>query len=87
MIIKDVLELFCTHFEKRYLQLKNNKFELIKADYLARFFRLNNWMDFEINGEIKKMFVQGMSEDGLLSLRDVYERSHSFDVKQVKWLY
>ena len=44
-------------------------------------------MDFEINGEIKKMFVQGMSEDGLLSLRDVYERSHSFDVKQVKWLY
>ena len=87
LIIKDVLELFCTHFEKRYLQLKNNKFELIKADYLARFFRLNNWMDFEINGEIKKMFVQGMSEDGLLSLRDVYERSHSFDVKQVKWLY
>jgi hypothetical protein len=44
-------------------------------------------MDFEIDGEIKTMYVQGISDDGLLWLKDNYERSHFFDVKQLKWLY
>lgn len=85
--VESVLGLFCKHFEKYYLQLKNNKFDQIKVDYLKHFFRLNNWMDFEIQGEIKTMFVKGMSDDGLLWLKDKYERSHYFDVKEVKWLY
>lgn len=87
VIVESILELFCKHFEKHYLHLKNNKFDQIKADYLKHFFRLNNWMDFEIEGEIKTMFVQGMSDDGLLCLKDNYERSHYFDVKQIKWMY
>lgn len=87
VIVESILELFCKHFEKHYLHLKSNKFDQIKADYLKHFFRLNNWMDFEIEGEIKTMFVRGMSDDGLLCLKDNYERSHYFDVKQIKWMY
>jgi BirA family biotin operon repressor/biotin-[acetyl-CoA-carboxylase] ligase len=87
VLVDSVLELFCKRFEKYYLQLKNNKFDQIKADYLNHFFRINSWMDFEIDGEIKTMYVQGISDDGLLWLKDNYERSHFFDVKQLKWLY
>jgi BirA family biotin operon repressor/biotin-[acetyl-CoA-carboxylase] ligase len=87
ILVDSVLELFCKRFEKYYLQLKNNKFDQIKADYLNHFFRINSWMDFEIDGEIKTMYVQGISDDGLLWLKDNYERSHFFDVKQLKWLY
>jgi BirA family biotin operon repressor/biotin-[acetyl-CoA-carboxylase] ligase len=85
--ISYVLELFCKHFEKHYLQLKNSKFDLIKSEYLKHFFRFNNWMDFEIDGEIKTLFVKGISDDGLLWLKDTNELSHYMDVKQVKWLY
>lgn len=85
--VESVLALFCKRFEKHYLLLKSGRFDQIRANYLKHFFRLNNWMDFEINGEIKTMFVQGMSDDGLLWLTDSNQRAHYFDVKQVKWLY
>lgn len=82
-----VLELLCKHFEKYYLQLKNNKFDLIKNEYLKHFFRLNNWMDFEIEGIVKTMYIGGVSDEGMLWLKDKNERSYYMDVKQVKWLY
>ncbi|MBL7921496.1 MAG: biotin--[acetyl-CoA-carboxylase] ligase [Bacteroidia bacterium] len=82
-----VLELLCKHFEKYYLQLKNNKFDLIKNEYLKHFFRLNNWMDFEIEGIVKTMYIGGVSDEGMLWLKDKNERSYYMDVKQVKWVY
>ena len=44
-------------------------------------------MDFEIDGDIKTMYVQGISDDGLLWLKDVNDLSRYYDVKQLKWLY
>ncbi|MEI8136644.1 MAG: biotin--[acetyl-CoA-carboxylase] ligase [Bacteroidota bacterium] len=85
--IKQLLELFCSHFEKRYLQLNNNKFDLIKEDYLSRFFRINNWVDFEIDGYQRSLFVEGINAHGLLWLKDNNEKCIYLDVKQVKWLY
>jgi len=85
--IDKVLELLCKHFEKHYLQLKNNKFDQIKNEYLKHFFRLNNWMDFEIEGIVKTMYVVGVSDEGMLWLKDKNDRSYYMDVKQVKWLY
>jgi BirA family biotin operon repressor/biotin-[acetyl-CoA-carboxylase] ligase len=85
--IDSVLQLLCKHFEKYYLHLKNNKFDLIKNEYLKHFFRLNNWMDFEIEGIIKTMYVIGVSDEGMLWLKDKNDRSYYMDVKQVKWVY
>jgi biotin-(acetyl-CoA carboxylase) ligase len=82
-----ILNLFCKYFEKHYLHLKGNKFDLIKEEYLKHFFRLNNWMDFEIEGLVKTLLIMGVSVDGLLWLKDSNERSIYLDVKQVKWLY
>ncbi|MBA2611293.1 MAG: biotin--[acetyl-CoA-carboxylase] ligase [Bacteroidetes bacterium] len=85
--VNELLGLFCKYFEKYYLELKNNKVNGIKENYLKHFFRLNNWMDFEIEGVAQTMFVQGVSEEGLLWLKNKHEQSYFFDVKQVKWLY
>jgi BirA family biotin operon repressor/biotin-[acetyl-CoA-carboxylase] ligase len=82
-----ILNLFCKYFEKHYLHLKGNKFDLIKEEYLKHFFRLNNWMDFEIEGVVKTLLIIGVSVDGLLWLKDSNERSIYLDVKQAKWLY
>lgn len=85
--VDKVLESLCKHFEKYYLQLKNNKFDQIKTEYLKHFFRLNNWMDFEIEDIVKTMYVVGVSDEGMLWLKDKNDRSYYMDVKQIKWLY
>ena len=85
--VADVLKRLCSHFEKYYLLLKNNKFSQINDAYLKHFFRLNNWMDFEIEDTVKTMLVKGVSDEGLLWLEDKNQRSFYIDVKQVKWLY
>lgn len=82
-----VLKLFCKYFEKYYLELKNNKLSRIKESYLKHFFRLNNWMDFEIAGNVQTMFVEGVSDDGLLWLKNKNGRDSFLDVKAVKWVY
>lgn len=85
--VDKVLESLCKHFEKYYLQLKNNKFDQIKTEYLKHFFRLNNWMDFEIEDIVKTMYVVGVSDEGMLWLKDKNDRSYYMDVKQIKWVY
>ncbi len=82
-----ILKLFCKYFEKHYLELKSNKLSRIEENYLKHFFRLNNWMDFEIDGNLKTMFVQGLSDEGLLWLKNKNDQSSFFDVKDVKWIY
>lgn len=85
--VDKVLKLFCKYFEKHYLELKNNKLSNIKETYLKHFFRLHNWMDFEIDGTVKTMFVKGVSEEGLLWLKTKNDQSCYLDVKDVKWIY
>jgi BirA family transcriptional regulator, biotin operon repressor / biotin---[acetyl-CoA-carboxylase] ligase len=82
-----VLSRLCFHLEKYYLQLKNKKFEEINDNYLSHFFGINSFMDFELFGEQKKLFVKGISEKGLLLLEDTDGSIIEMDVKQVKWIY
>ena len=44
-------------------------------------------MDFEIEGIVKTMYIGGVSDEGMLWLKDKNERSYYMDVKQVKWVY
>ncbi len=85
--IDQVLKLFCKYFEKYYLLLKNDKLDQIKEEYLEHFFRLHNWMDFEIDGKIKTMYIQGVNEDGLLWLKATNGLSVHVDIKEIKWIY
>jgi BirA family transcriptional regulator, biotin operon repressor / biotin---[acetyl-CoA-carboxylase] ligase len=85
--ITDVLRRLCWNLEKYYLALKNEKLDIIKENYLKHLFGLNAWLNFEINDGIQKLSVTGLSESGLLLLREKSGRLLEVDVKEAKWLY
>ncbi|MCC6370108.1 MAG: biotin--[acetyl-CoA-carboxylase] ligase [Bacteroidia bacterium] len=81
------LHLFCEQFERYYLALMAEKFDWIKTAYLQRFFGLNQWMNFEINGNIKQLLVKGLGQSGLLLLQDDKGKEIEVDVKEATWMY
>lgn len=85
--VKEILLRLCAHLEKYYLALKNNKTEWIKEQYLQKMFGLNAWLNFEVEGKVKNLLVKGLSDTGLLVLKDGIGRVLEADVKDVKWLY
>lgn len=83
----EILKQLCPHIEKYYLMLKNHKEARINEMYLDRFYKKDQWQDFEIGKEIKKMMVMGVGENGLLMLHDNDGKGKEFDVKEVKWIF
>ena len=84
--LNSVLKLLCKYLEKYYLQLKNNRFSEISTRYLQHIFGLNTWIEFEIDGTKKTCFVNGISNTGLLILKDKLGKENKYDVKEVKWI-
>lgn len=84
--VNTVLKLLCRYLEKYYLMLKNGKDETISSEYLDRLFSYQDQELFEIKGEKIRLEVAGVSEDGLLILRDNTGAEKLYDVKDVKWL-
>lgn len=85
--IEQVLTLLCKHLEKYYLALINSKFAAIRKNYLEHLFGLNQSLPFEVAGETRMLSVEGLSESGLLLLKEESGNSLEVDVKEVKWLY
>ncbi len=82
-----VLDILCRHLEKYYLQLKSGKFESIRQAYLENLYGLSETLEFEVNDTIRKLYVKGVSNSGLLNLLDEDGKLMEADVKQVKWIY
>lgn len=85
--VKAVLENLCSHTEKYYLALKQNKWEWIQQLYLDRFFCLDTWREFELEGKPERLMVCGLGAGGLLLLQRENGSRIEADVKQIKWLY
>ncbi len=85
--LNDLLEKLCHHFEKHYFTLMNEKYSLIRENYLHHFFGLNSWMSFEVGDEVKTLMVASVSDRGLLLLKEKNGTTYEVDVKEVKWLY
>ncbi len=83
---RDVMLKFCYWLEKRYLSLMAGKFDLLGGEYLSNFFGIKNSVWFELNGAVRRMFVEGISPAGLLLLKGEDEILREVDVKEVKWL-
>jgi hypothetical protein len=54
---------------------------------MTHLFGLNNWLDFEILGTVRTFMVKGISDDGLLLLKNEKGELIKVDVKEVNWLY
>ncbi len=85
--VSRVLEVLCRHTEKYYMALKNNKFDWVQENYLSHFFGLDTWLYFETTDGAKSLMVAGVSETGLLMLREKDGRMREADVKEIKWIY
>lgn len=85
--ITAVLELLCSFFEKYYLALKANRYEILQKEYLKKMFGYQKRVSFEIKGKEKRMLVKGIGNTGLLHLQDDKGNNYEYDVKEVKWLY
>jgi BirA family transcriptional regulator, biotin operon repressor / biotin---[acetyl-CoA-carboxylase] ligase len=66
--IGEFLQLLCTAVEKRYLQLRAGKFELIERDYLNALYRLNEIHTFKIDAQQVQGQIVGVNKNGLLEI-------------------
>lgn len=81
-----VLKLLNKHFENYYLKLKNKNFEALLTIYYSHFYKRNEFTEFIIDGQQKKLLVKGINEYGFLNLQDTQGLDCFYDIKEVKWL-
>jgi len=68
--LKLLLSDICKNIETVYLKLKAGHFDLIRKDYLARLYWLNEQKMFKADGEIFEGIIESVREDGVLILNN-----------------
>lgn len=66
--LKLILSDICKNIETVYLKLKASHFDLIRKDYLARLYWLNERKMFKAGGQIFEGVIENVREDGVLIL-------------------
>ena len=84
--VEFVLKTLCKHLEKHYLTLRHSKSTAISHTYLKRLYGMNQFLEFDVQGEKKTLRVKGLSETGLLLLEEKSGKINETDVKDVKWI-
>ena len=83
----DILPQLFQSIEYYYLKLKNDQRDLIRDLYLDHLYRYNSWHLFEDNDNIRfKGKIQGISEQGLLQVREEGGLVRLFALKEIKFL-
>jgi BirA family biotin operon repressor/biotin-[acetyl-CoA-carboxylase] ligase len=78
-------EQLCECVEKYYLQLKNNNFATQKTKYLERLFRVNEWHEYQQNGECFIGKIIDVLETGHLLIL-VEGELKKFDFKEISFV-
>ncbi len=84
--LKDCIGRLCEFIEAGYLQLKAGKEEQLKKDYTYSLYQLNRLCDYEKAGRIFKAVLTGVNEQGRLLLKDENGETHSYDLKELKFI-
>lgn len=84
--IKFILNRVCFHLEKRYEQLKEKQFDVIQNEYLKNLYGLNEKINFIFKSNSRIFEIIGISEFGLLSLKDEIGNKLECDIGELKWL-
>ena len=83
--LQPLLEQLAEHIIIKVEQLKSNP-TTIEQDYLKRLFRYRTWADYEVDGKVLRLFMTGIDPFGRLQLVDEQQKSHCYEVKQIKFL-
>ena len=83
--LQPLLEQIAEHVLLKVEQLKSNP-TAIEQEYLKRLFRYRTWAEYEVDGEVMRLFITGIDEFGRLLLIDEQQIQHTFDIKEIKFL-
>jgi BirA family biotin operon repressor/biotin-[acetyl-CoA-carboxylase] ligase len=84
--LKVLLELFCKHFEALYLNLKQNKLEMLTRLYLNNLYKFNQPAEYKTGDKIFTATIIGVEEHGLLLLETEQKEILKFSFKEVELL-
>ena len=84
--LQKCLSALCTCVEPRYLQLKAQKYELIRNDYLRPLYRFNEFHFFASGHKKFKAKITGISKEGKLMLEDEWGETHNCNLKEIAYL-
>lgn len=84
--VGETLNRLCENLEKYYLALINSKFEWINLNYQEKLFGKNDYLPYEMDEQTHYMMVEGITNEGLLILKDIHGKKKIVDVKQAKLL-
>ena len=83
--LQPLLEKIAERITMKVEQLKSDPTS-IEQDYLKRLFRYQTWADYEVDGKTMRLFMTGIDAFGRLQLVDAQQKSHSYEIKQIKFL-
>lgn len=70
-----------------------NKVQILKAapaaieeSYLQRLFRYRTWADYEVDGQVLRLFITGIDSFGRLQLLDKENKTYCFDIKEIRFI-
>lgn len=83
--LQPLLEQIAEHLLIKVEQMKSDP-AAIEQDYLKRLFRYRRWADYEVDGEIMRLFMTGIDSFGRLQLVDEQQVLRTFDIKEIKFV-
>jgi BirA family biotin operon repressor/biotin-[acetyl-CoA-carboxylase] ligase len=83
--LNEVFEKLMMNIESRYLQLKQNKMEPLKEEYLNKLYWRNETREFSSAGKNFKGNILGIDDSGRLSV-DTEEGLKVFDIKEITYV-
>ena len=83
--LKLMLEQIASQVRKKVELLKSDPTS-IEQDYLKRLFRYQTWADYEVGGNVRRLFMTGIDSFGRLMLVDEKNNSYCFDIKEIRFL-
>ena len=83
--LKPMLEQIASQVIKKVELLKSDPTS-IEQDYLKRLFRYQTWADYEVGGNVRRLFMTGIDSFGRLMLVDEKNNSYCFDIKEIRFL-
>lgn len=84
--IKELLHLFCKHFEALYISLKQGNLAKISEAYLQQLYKFNVWANYHASNETFSAKITRIEENGLLVLTNQQNQTLKFNFKEVAFV-
>ncbi len=85
--LTEALKHLCSHIEARYLQLRASQFEKLRLDFHQRLFRLGEVSRYTDFKSIFDANLEGITDEGLICLKDNNGLQRQYNFKEVGLLF